>query len=79
MNPRFAERLQAIFRLVFHLSPSADPTDVRQLTEPHWDSLAHVSLVAAIESEFEVQIDVAEALQMTSYKATELLLEEKGL
>jgi acyl carrier protein len=44
-----------------------------------WDSLAHVALVTAIESEFRVSLDAADQLQMTSYTATALLLEERGL
>jgi acyl carrier protein len=49
------------------------------VNQRNWDSLAHVSLVAAIESEFNMTLDAADALRMTSYRATELLLEEKGL
>jgi acyl carrier protein len=72
-------KLQDIFRAVFELPESADVTRVRQISERKWDSLAHVSLVAAIESEFGISIDAADALRMTSYQATALLLEEKGL
>jgi acyl carrier protein len=73
------DRLQDIFRAVFELSGSADVSLVRQISEPRWDSLAHVSLVAAVESEFGISIDAADALRMTSFNATKLLLEEKGL
>jgi acyl carrier protein len=73
------DRLQEIFRFVFELDPSADVTAVRQITEPKWDSAAHVSLTAAIESEFGVNLDAAETLRLTSYRAAELLLQEKGL
>ena len=79
MNAQVAERLQDIFRAVFELPPTADVTRVRQISERKWDSLAHVSLVAAIESEFGITIDAADALRMTSYQATQLLLEERGL
>ena len=78
MSPDKGEKLQAIFRLVFQLAPSADVAGVRQLTEANWDSLAHVSLVAALENEFNISIDTSEALQLTSYRAAELLLEQKG-
>ena len=32
-----------------------------------------------IESEFSITLDAADALRMTSFQATQLLLEEKGL
>jgi len=70
-------RLRAIFQTVFELPPSRDLTTVRQVSEKNWDSLAHATLVAAIESEFSVSIDIAEALEMTSFEATRLILEEK--
>jgi acyl carrier protein len=68
-----------IFRAVLELTPGTDVTRVRQINEGNWDSLAHVSLVAAIESEFSITLDAADALRMTSFEATQLLLEEKGL
>ncbi len=78
MTAENRDKLQAIFRLVFQLEPGADVSGVRQLTEEKWDSLAHVSLVAALENEFNVEIDTSEALQLTSYQAAELLLDQKG-
>ena len=70
-------RLRAIFQTVFELSPSRDVATVRQISEKNWDSLAHATLVAAIESEFGISIDIAEALEMTSFDATRQILEEK--
>ena len=69
-------RLQAIFRGVFNLLDSADVSRCRQVSTPEWDSMAHVSLVAAIESEFSVSIDAADSITLTSYEATRLYLEE---
>jgi acyl carrier protein len=76
MNGQRAQKLQAVFRAVFDLPEGCDVTQLRQDREGHWDSLAHVSLVMAIESEFAVTIDAADALRMTSYAETRLLLEE---
>lgn len=79
MNAQSAERLQDIFRAVFELPPGSVVTGVRQLSTPGWDSLAHVGLVTAIESEFGLTLDGADQLQMTSYATTFLLLEGRGL
>jgi acyl carrier protein len=70
-------RLQAIFRAVFELPQTRDVTTVRQITEKSWDSLAHATLVAAIESEFSIAIDISDALEMTSFEATRELVAEK--
>ena len=78
MTSPTSARLQAIFRAVFEMSDSTDVTTLRQLHTPKWDSLAHVSLVAALESEFGVSLDAADQMRMTSYAATEALLQEKA-
>jgi acyl carrier protein len=79
MMPEATQKLQDIFRAVFELPLAADVVSVRQISETKWDSLGHISLVAAIESEFGVALDIADALRMKSFQATQLLLEEKGL
>ena len=72
-------KLCEIFRVVLDVDGSFDVKSVRRVTESRWDSLAHTSLVAAVESEFGVQLEIADMDRMTSYAATRLLLEEKGL
>lgn len=71
-------RLEAIFRHILHLSPSSDVTTLTQRDVPEWDSLAHVSLVLAIEDEFGVQVDASDALELTSYEAVSRFLEGNG-
>jgi acyl carrier protein len=78
MTAQTADRLQDIFRAVFEMPEGTDVTNLRQMNTPKWDSLAHVSLVTAIESEFGVSLDAADQLRMTSFAATALLLDEKG-
>jgi acyl carrier protein len=79
MNTQNSQRLQDIFRAVFELSPGIDVTQLDQTNSPRWDSLDHVSLVTAIESEFGISLDAGDQLRMASFSATSLLLEEKGL
>ncbi len=76
---RSSDRLDQIFKAVLDLPGSADVTRLRQINAPGWDSLAHVSLVAAVESEFGLQIDAADSLELTSYEAVRAYLEDKGL
>ena len=75
--PTAADRLQEVFRAVFEMPERADVKHLRQLNTPTWDSLAHVSLVTAIESEFGVTLEATDQLRMTSYAATAALLAEK--
>jgi len=77
MNAPTADRLQDVFRAVFEMPDGADVTHLRQLNMPRWDSLAHVSLVTAIEREFGLTLEATDQLRMTSYAATAALLAEK--
>ncbi|MGE5505646.1 MAG: acyl carrier protein [Actinomycetota bacterium] len=80
-------KLNEIFAIVMELDEGRQAEELsrlsfdnwRQVAQDRWDSLAHTSLVAAIESEFGVTIDSAESERMTSFKAIDILLTEKGL
>ena len=78
MTQENERKLAEVFRAVLGLGPNTDVTGVRQLSTPGWDSLAHVSLVAAIESEFGISIDIADSMALTSFRAVTLYLEEQG-
>jgi acyl carrier protein len=71
-------RLEEIFRQVLNLGSGADVTSLSQSEAPEWDSLAHVSLVLAIENEFGVQVDAADAIELTSFDAVARYLEGYG-
>ena len=77
MNEDAIDKLQEIFRIIFELAPETNVTQARQMDTHKWDSMATVLLASAIESEFDINLDVVDAMRMTSYKATLLLLEEK--
>ena len=72
------ETLQEVFRAVFDLPAGTEVTKVSQAEQPKWDSLAHVALVAALESEFGVILDVIDSLELTSYEAVRSYLREQG-
>jgi acyl carrier protein len=71
------ETLAEIFRVVLDLPPDSDPAKLRRITAPRWDSLAQVSIVAAIETEFGVTLDSTETERLTSFQAALLLIQEK--
>ncbi|MBF0295853.1 MAG: acyl carrier protein [Magnetococcales bacterium] len=78
MRPDTEQQLREIFRAVLELDPAESPDGIRNLTEPRWNSLAHVTLLAAIESEFGLSLSIEEMDRVTSFAAARLLLEEKG-
>jgi len=73
------EKLRSILRTILEVSDDVPIEHVRQISCRRWDSLAQVTMVAAIESEFKVCITGREYERLTSFSAIQLLLEEKGL
>ena len=71
--------LDAIIRAVLELPADAVVANVRQEGTAAWDSLAHAVMVGAIESEFGLQIDAADSLELSSYEAIGSFLTERGL
>jgi acyl carrier protein len=77
LDARSIEKLQRVFRAAFDCEDGRDMSALRQVDEPLWDSLMHVSLVAAIESEFDVAIDVVDSLAITSFESAAAVLEQQ--
>ncbi len=76
MKPADEAKLQTIVRTVLQVPPDQDLSRASQLSVESWDSLAHVSLMLALEGEFGVTIDVDDQLQLTSYESIRLYLEQ---
>jgi acyl carrier protein len=64
----------AVFARVLGITPVTISDDLRYATIPQWDSIAHMSVVAALEEAFGVMIDMDEVIDMSSVgKAREIL------
>jgi acyl carrier protein len=55
------------------LSDDASPSEI-----PNWDSLNHLSVVMAMESEFEVKLSIEDALEMRTVAAIRRILRARG-
>lgn len=79
MKTDTADRLEQIFRAVFQLPATANVRSFAQSNTPSWDSLAHVSIVMAIENEFGLTVDASDQLRFTSFEAIAQFFDELGL
>lgn len=70
-------KLNEVFRAVFQLPSDADVSKLHRDGAPKWDSLTFVTLIAAIESEFQCQIDITDALCLASYEDARAIIERK--
>lgn len=75
MNDTVTEdQVVAVFARVLGIAADSVSDDLRYNTIPQWDSIAHMSVVAALEEAFGVMIDMDEVIDMSSVgKAREIL------
>jgi acyl carrier protein len=68
------EEIDAAFREAFDLAPDAELKGLAYRGHPNWTSLGHMSLVAALESRFDIIMEADDILDMSSYgKAVEII------
>ena len=79
MKEKNREKLFQIFEIVFEINSKDQITKQKRLANSEWDSLRHVSLITAIESEFDIKFSIEEMDAISSYRYCELLLDKKGL
>lgn len=58
------DRLRDVVIKQLKIDPSAYSEDLGAGDIPEWDSLAHMNLIMAVEREFKVTFDVADAVDL---------------
>jgi acyl carrier protein len=71
-------RVQDVFRTELDDEDLVIGPDTSQKNLKAWDSLAHIRLVSGIESEFDIQLSLAEIEQITSVRQYVELIQERS-
>jgi len=66
MNEELIARLTPVFRKVFRNSKLTLNQDTLQKDIPGWDSLTHLQLMCAIESEFKIRFSMKQIIESKS-------------
>jgi acyl carrier protein len=68
------QKLRQAFSLSLNLDESQVNEYLRYSSSPGWDSIAHMALVAALDSAFDIMLDTEDIIDMSSFvKAREIL------
>jgi acyl carrier protein len=68
------ERVFAQFKSSIDLDKEIDRTQLVYGDYPGWDSIAHMTLIAALETEFDCMLEMDDILDMSSFsKAVEIM------
>ncbi|MFC8847513.1 MULTISPECIES: acyl carrier protein [unclassified Micromonospora] len=73
------DRLCGVFVDALELPEGTDVENVTYRGIEQWDSLGHMTLVAAIEDEFDVQLDTEQVIDMSSFKVALDMLRGLGV
>jgi acyl carrier protein len=70
-----SDKLKRVFSEVFDLAPAqTDFETLRYRGIPQWDSVAHMQLVAALESTFDIMLETEDVIDLSSFpKARDIL------
>jgi len=69
-----SEKLDGAFRRALELDSGIDPASLAYRSIPQWDSIGHITLIAELESTYDVMFSSDDVLALSSYaKAVELL------
>lgn len=73
------DRLRAAFRTALGLPADAAVDDLAYRAIPQWDSVAHMQLVATIESTFDLMLDTDDVIGMSSFAAACAIVGKHGV
>ena len=73
------DRLRACFVDALELPDGVDVENLKYRDIAQWDSLGHMTLVAAIEDEFGVQLETDQVIDLSSFKVGVDMLRSLGV
>lgn len=73
------QKLKEVLSRIFNVSVDLIADDASPDTIENWDSLRHMSLVLALEEEFDVEFTDDQVVEILSYKLIKIVLKEHGV
>lgn len=69
-------RIRAIFQRLFGVDPASVKDDTRRGHLEAWDSLGHLELIVALQSEFGLEIPPDRGLEMETFADVKRIIED---
>lgn len=60
-------RVLKVFKEVLEINGDVETSSLRYNETPNWGSLAHITLVSALEGEFDIMLEPDDILAMSDY------------
>jgi acyl carrier protein len=73
------EKLRQAFAFGLHLPEADINEDLQYATSQGWDSIAHMALIASLDSTFDIMIDTDDVIDLSSYRKAREILTKYGI
>lgn len=73
------DKLKAAFRAALPLGDGVEYEHIIYGQTNGWDSIAHMSLIAELETQFDVMLSTDELIALSSFSKAKELLQQHGL
>ncbi|RTE07929.1 acyl carrier protein [Paenibacillus whitsoniae] len=73
------QKLKAIFAEALGISESIVVDDLLYNSIEQWDSIAHMSLIAAIDEGFDIMMDTDDVIDLSSFAKAKEILSKYGV
>ena len=74
-----AQRLKGVFSAALGISQSEINDETAYDKSKGWDSLAHMALISALDSEFDIMLDTDDVVDLSSYAKSKEILRKYGV
>jgi acyl carrier protein len=73
------QKLRRAFASALKMSEEAVNETLQYASTPGWDSVAHMALVASLDSTFDIMLDTDDVLDLSSYSKAREILQKYGV
>ena len=73
------QKLRRAFASALQMSEEIINENLQYASTPGWDSVAHMALIAALDSTFDVMLDTDDVLDLSSYPKAREILQKYGV
>lgn len=70
------QKLKKVFRTALEIEENLIEDTLTYNEIPQWDSIAHMTLVAEIEDQFDIMLDTDDVLDMSSFAKSKKILKK---
>jgi acyl carrier protein len=71
--------LKDIFAKVLHISKEQVTDELKYGSIAEWDSIAHMSLIAELDEQYDIMLDTEDVIDMSSFAQAKHILSKYGV